>query len=94
MPAELVRIRFRVGRNIQWLALAIAVCMHYSAIEALVSLLRAKIRRTSMKKKYVAPGVSELGSASSDTRSGQATNSDVQPFVQNTAFPEEPENGS
>lgn len=43
-----------------------------------------------MKKRYNAPAVSRLGSASADTRSGNSINSDVEPFVQNTSFPPPP----
>jgi len=47
-----------------------------------------------MKKDYIAPKVVSLGSASAETRSGESTNSDVDPFVQNTAFPPPPPNVS
>ena len=46
-----------------------------------------------MKKKYTVPKVVALGSASEQTKSGRATNSDVDPFVQNTSFPPPPPDG-
>lgn len=40
-----------------------------------------------MKKEYIVPKLVVLGSASGDTKSQEAANSDVLPFQDNTAIP-------
>ena len=48
---------------------------------------------TDTKKPYVAPIVEMLGSIAEKTQAGNAPNSDVLPFKNNTSFPPPP-NGS
>jgi len=47
-----------------------------------------------MKNQYAPPKVVSLGSAASETRSENSMNSDVEPFVANTAIPPPPPSGS